>query len=128
VLDGGDLLTVATHGWNDAEGVRQNRARVLRLSPSLEVRAAWPPEGAADAVILSAAVDGDRVVVSLSRSATGPAPTDLPIDGVQLLNLADLTPRDAVRIPPLAPWYDRSFVWEALALAPDGGLAVGLGD
>ncbi len=128
VLDDGDLLVVATHGWNDAEGVRQNRARVLRTSPELVVRAAWPREGAADAVILSAATSGGRVAVSLSRSATSPPPADLPIDGVQLLDLQTLTPAGAVRIPPLEPWFQRSFVWEALVLDSDGGLGVGLGD
>lgn len=128
VLDGGDLLVVATHGWNDADGVRQNRARVLRLAPDLSLRAAWPAEGAADAVILSAATGGDRVAVSLSRSATGPAPEGLPIDGVQVLALDGLMPVGGVVLPPVKPWFDRSFVWEALALGPDGSLSVGLGD
>ena len=123
-----DLIVVGTHGWNDADGVRQNRARVLRLDPDLQVEAAWPAEGAADVVILSMAVRAGRVVLSVGRSAEGPSEQGLLIDALHTLALPELSPVDAVRIPPLTPWFDRSFVWEALDLSADGTLAVGLGD
>lgn len=125
VLPDGDLIVAATHGW-DAGEERKNRARVLRLGPDLTRRAAWPEDRAADAVFRSLHV-GERVAVPIGRSATGPAPADLPIGGVQLLDLA-LQPLGDVRIPALQPWFDQPFIWEALAFGPDGALAVGLGD
>lgn len=128
VIESGELVVSATHGWNDAGGVRRNRARVLRLGPELDLRAAWPPGRAAEAVVLSTALHGSRVAVSLTRSADGPAPVDVPVDGVLILTLPDLTPERSVRIPPLEPWFDRTFVWEAVGLGDNGAVAVGLGD
>lgn len=125
VLPDGDLVVAATHGWDEG-GRRLNRARVLRLGPDLARRAAWPPDEAADAVFRSVHLGGDRVAVPLGRSADGPPP-DLPIGGVQILDL-DLRPVRSVAIEPLAPWFSEAFVWEALAFGPDGRLAVGLGD
>ncbi len=126
VVDGGDLIVAATHGWSGADGRRLNRARVLRLAADLTERAAWPSEGAADAVILSMAVDSGGVAVSLRRSADGPPPESLPINGVLLLD-ARLQPIRSERYPPLQPHFSDTFVWQALAL--DGErLVAGLGD
>lgn len=125
VLPDGDLVVAATHGWDEG-GRRLNRARVLRLGPGLERRAAWPEDGPADAVFRSMHLERGLVAVPLGRSADG-APPDLPIGGVQVLDL-DLRPVRSVAIEPLAPWFDDVFVWEALAFGPDGRLAVGLGD
>ena len=126
VLADGDLVIAATHGWNDREGVRRNQARVLRTGPTLQIRSAWPADGAADAVILSMAAEADGVAVSLRRSAEGPAPEGLPIDGVLVLSAA-LEPRRAERFEPLEPWFHDTFVWHALALDGDRVVA-GLGD
>ncbi len=126
--DGG-LVVAAAHGWNDSEGTRKNQSVVLRLDAALKPIAAWPPKGAADAVFLSAATDpeGERLAVSVSRSAQGPPPEDLPINGLALLSIADLSPIGTVTVPPLAPWYDRSFIWDAIGLEGDR-VFVGLGD
>jgi len=128
-LPDGDLLVAAAHGWNDSDGVRQNRSVVLRFDASLKAVAAWPKEGAADAVFLSATTDpdGGRLAVSVSRSATGPAPDDLPVNGLAVLSSADLSVLGSVSVPPLGPWYDRSFVWDAIGLDSQR-VFVGLGD
>ena len=129
VLDNGELWVVGTHGWNDAEGERINRARVLRLAPDLSILGRWPASQPADAVILSASHKGDRLAVSLGRSATTPSRTpDLPINGVQVVSWPELAPQFAVTVPPLQPWFDRSFIWEALDLSETGEVAVGFGD
>lgn len=131
VLPDGDLIVAATHGWPTPEG-RRNASRVLRLrldGDRLVQVAAWPPHGAADAVLGALAVsaaDG-RVAVAVRRSADGPAPTDIPIDGVQVLGAADLAPVRQERFAPLAPWFPTSFVWDALALDGDS-VIVGFGD
>ena len=126
--DGG-LLVAAAHGWNDSDGVRRNQSVVMRLNADLEPMATWPASGAADAVFLSAAVDaaGAKVAISVSRSADGPAPEDLPINGLALLSTDTLVEVGEVSIPPLNPWYERSFIWEAVGLDRDR-LFVGLGD
>jgi len=127
-LPDGGLLVAAAHGWNDAEGVRLNKSVVMRLDASLETVAIWPPEGFADAVFLSAVTDqtGARVAVSVSRSAEGGAES-LPINGLTVLSTKDLSLLGTVSVPPLAPWYDRSFIWEAIGL-DDDRVFVGLGD
>lgn len=129
VMPDGELWVVATHGWNDAEGVRRNQSRVLRLGPDLDIRGRWPAEGAADAVILSATLGSGRLAVSLGRSATNPSTgPELPLNGVQVLSWPSLEPAFSVTAEPLKPWFDRSFIWDALDLSERGEVAVGFGD
>ncbi|MBT3217900.1 MAG: hypothetical protein HN348_02305 [Proteobacteria bacterium] len=125
VLDDGDLLLTAVHGWTDKEGQRRNRSRLLRLTADGMVRQGWPAE-AADATFLSLVVDRDRIAIPLGRSAAGPSPPELPINGVQLLD-DDLTPLRGFTVEPLRPWFDSVFIWEALDLSAQS-LVVGLGD
>jgi hypothetical protein len=126
VVDG-DLLVSAVHGWVDATG-RHNRSRLLRLHPDGTFVVGWPADGAADATLFYPRVDGDLVAVPVGRSAEGPPP-DLPIDGVQLLDLGTLAPRGSVRAEPLKPWFDRVFIWEAADVDERADLVVaGLGD
>jgi hypothetical protein len=125
ILRDGSVLVAASHGWNDGE-LRRNASRVLHLDADLTVRAAWPESGAADAVLGAFDTDGERVAVAVRRSATGAAPPDLPIDGVQLLALPDLAPIGSERFDVLPP-FGSVFVWDALALVP-GGIIAGLGD
>ena len=127
-LPGGEVLVVATHGWNDTDGERVNRTRVMRLSPALEILVSWPAHEAADAVILGAAVSEHQLAVAPSRSATTATLQTLPLDGVQVLSLPDLQPISQVVIPPLAPWFKRSFVWNGLDFDADGRVLAGLGD
>lgn len=114
VLPGGDLLVDAVRSWTEADGRRRNRSRLLRLSADGTRVAAFPADGAADATLLFPRVDaeGGRLVVPVTRSADGPPPDDPPIDAVLVLHLADLRPERAFRAAPLAPWYERTFVWE----------------
>lgn len=126
-LPGGDLIVSAVHGWNTDEG-RRNRSQLLRVrlaGEAYEVVAAWP-EAPADAVFGGVAVGEGRVAVAVRRSADGPPPAGLPIDGLQVLD-DRLVPQRAVRYPVLAPHFDSVFVWEALAL--DGQTVfAGMGD
>lgn len=133
VLPGGDVLALASHGWNDGDGVRRNAARLVRVRDeggALRIAGGWP-SSAADAVMLSMAVRGERVAVSVRRSAAGPEPADLPIDGVQVLRVGEGSPEPlrAVVFEPLAPWFSDVFIWRALALDDEGDrLLAGLGD
>lgn len=131
VLDGGDLLVAATHGWNDADGRRLNRARLLRLRPGAagaERVAAWPAE-VADAIFQHVVVDeaSGRLAVTVNRSADGAPPADLPVGGVQILTLADLSPGRAVVPGPLPPYFKTAFLWEAVDVE-GASLLLGLGD
>ncbi|MCB9684446.1 MAG: hypothetical protein H6738_05435 [Alphaproteobacteria bacterium] len=127
-LPDGSVLALGTHGWDTPEG-RRNASRVLRLrveGDRLVPVAAWPAEGAADVVLGASDLRGQRLGIALRRSASGPAPTELPVDGVLELSLPDLRVTDAIRFAP-TPGFDQVFVWDALALV-DGGLVVGTGD
>ena len=131
VLPGGDVLVGATHGWNDVEGTRLNRSRLLRISSAGERVAAWPAEGPADAAFYRYRVDveGDLLIVSIGRSSAGPAPDGIPVGGVQVLRLDDLTPVHSFVPRPLAPHFDATFIWEALDVdAALGQGVVGLAD
>lgn len=128
VLPGGDLLVAASHGWDTPDG-RRNASRLLRLrreGDRFAVVAAWPENGPADAVFGALATGGDRVAVAVRRSADGPAPAELLIDGVQLLD-PELAATGVERFSALAPHYRSTFVWDALAVTPDG-LVAGFGD
>ncbi|MES2638692.1 MAG: hypothetical protein V4850_04400 [Myxococcota bacterium] len=127
LLAGGDLLVTASHGWTPADGVRRNRGRIYRYAPDGTRRGAFPAAGPADAILLHPAVNGDRALVSVSRSADGPDPADLPVGGVIALDLTTLTPLWEARFPVLAPLFTDVFLWEAAGISPTLAFA-GLGD
>jgi hypothetical protein len=129
VLPDGDLLVAATHGWGEGEQ-RRNASKILKLrrqDRALVPVAAWPAQGAADAVLGAMSVGSERVAVALRRSAAGPAPAELPIDGVILLDLQQLAVIGAEHFEPLAPYFPGVFIWDSLAVGPSW-LAVGMGD
>ena len=125
LLESGELVASAVHGWNTEAG-RLNKSKVVRISPAGEVLAQWPAEGTADATIFGLRTDGRHVVVGVNRSADGPDP-DLPIHGVQVLALPDLEPVFRHVEEPLAPHYDKAFLWEAVDLDA-GRVLLGYGD
>jgi hypothetical protein len=130
VLPGGDLVIAASHGWPDGDR-RRNASKVLRVSPAAEVKAAWPADGAADAAALHPKVDapGGLIALAISRSADGPPPEDLPIGGVLVLDLVDLSPVGGAVAAPLAPWFTKTFIWEAVdASRAQDALLTGFGD
>lgn len=130
VLPGGDLLVAAAHGWTDASGTRANRSQVVRFGAGGSVKATWPPEPG-DMVLIHPEVDvaGNRIAVPVTRSASGADPSDLPIGGLQVLTLDTLTPTASLVVPPLAPWFTTTYVWQAqdLDVAHDT-VMLGLGD
>lgn len=131
VLTGGDLLVVGIHSWPDRTGRKRNLSRVYRISPSGERRAAWPADGPADATLRFPRIDEAEglMVLPVDRSADGPPPKGLPIDGVQVLRLADLTPQFSFVNEPLAPYFAHATVWEALDIdGSHGRVLVGFGD
>jgi hypothetical protein len=130
VLPGGDLLVAASHGWDDESGARLNRSRLLRISPEGELVAGFP-DTAADAIFLHPQLDldGGLVALSVTRSASGAAPEGLPIGGMIVLDLVDLSPVTQLRAEPLLPHFQSVFVWEASAVSRrDDLLVLGLGD
>lgn len=128
VLPDGDLLVAAVHGWSTHEG-RRNRSQLLRIRDG-RIRARWPAQPA-DATFWHPRVteDGGLVAVPVGRSADGPAPSDLPIGGVGVLRLDEDGFRlvAAHTIPPLAPWFKSTFIWEAIDLT-DQVVLMGTGD
>ncbi len=127
VLDGGDLLVAGAHGWVGADGVRRNRSRLYRYGADGTRKGAWPAQGPADAVLLHPAVHGDRALVGVGRSADGPPPADLPVDGVASIDLATMTLAWSHRFDVLAPYFQSVYLWEAVGLSETVGLA-GMGD
>jgi len=130
VLTEGDLVVGAAHGWTDSTGTRHNRSRLLRVSPDGVVTAGWPAQ-ALDATLMHFAIDeaGDMLAVVVGRTASGQAPADVPIGGLQLLRLETLEARGALPIAPLPPHFNSTFIWEAVGLSVADDLAIiGLGD
>jgi WD40 repeat protein len=127
VLQDGDILVAATHSWRVQEEAL-NLTQLLRVSPQGEVLSAWP-DTPTSATFLHPRVDedGDRVSINVNRSADGPAPSDLPIGGVQVLRLSDLEPLWSHSEPPLRPYYTQSFIWDAVDIQGDR-LLMGFGD
>ncbi len=131
VLGDGDLIVAGNHAWPVGDDAKRNLARVYRLSPAGEVLAAFPATGPADASFRYPRIDEDSGMLALpiGRSATGPDPSDLPIDGVQVLNLADLTPRFSYVPAPLTPHFKRAYMWEAIDVhSASGRVLAGFGD
>ena len=69
----------------------------------------------------------DRISININRSAEGPAPEGVPIGGIQILQLSDLTPLWNHSVEPLAPYFSYTFIWDAVDIQGDQ-LLVGLGD
>ncbi|MCP4869233.1 MAG: WD40 repeat domain-containing protein [Proteobacteria bacterium] len=126
VLPDGSLLVGANHGWNDPDGTRRNQARLLRVDPNGSVAATWPTIGAAEVTFntLRADPEGGLAIVAVGRSAAGDPPLGLPVGGVQVVTLADLSPVASFVPPPLAPHFTQTFVWEAIDV--DAGADVGI--
>lgn len=128
-LPDGDLVTAALHSWTDSSGARLNRSQLLRLRPDGTIAARWPQEPVS-ATIKHPRLDdqGETILVSISRSADGPPPPDLPVGGVVALKASDLSVLASATPAPLAPWFERSFVWEAMDVSAEHGIFLGLGD
>ena len=132
VLDDGDIVVMAVHGWNDADGTRKNLSQVFRLSPSGAVVNRWPKK--ASSILLLHSVfqtrpDGTNLVImNLGRSADGPPPDGLPTGGIGVLNLDTMTLESTVSIDPLAPWFKRTSFWHAIDWDAAHGMMLGLGD
>ncbi len=130
VLPDGDLVVAAAHGWLDGDGLHHNRSQLLRVSPQGLVLASWPAEPVS-AILQHPAVDasGDRLAVVVTRSAEGADPTGLPIGGVQLLRLSDLSPLQGVVAEPLKPHFTAAQPWEAVDVsAAQNALFTGFAD
>jgi hypothetical protein len=122
----GDILVAATHAW-DPGGGRVNRAQIVRLAADGTEVARWPdPPGPVTLLHPRLSSDGTRVVVGVGHSAAGAPPAEFPVDGVQVLD-GSLRPMRAQVLPPLEPWFRRSFIWEGLAVDGEDVL-VGFGD
>ncbi len=128
VLSTGDLLVAAAHSWPGSDGQRQNRSQLLRLSPSGEVAAVWPPEPASVS-LLHPSVDEahHRLVIPVTRTAAGPAPADLPVGGIAILSLDTLGFESSLVVEPLAPWFKSAYLWNAQGIDGDT-VMLGFGD
>ncbi len=128
-LPGGDLVVVGAHAWPTGDDQQRNLARVYRLKDDGTVRAAWPPDGPAAAVFRYPRVDaeGGLLAFPVGHSASTPPPEGLPVDGVQVLDLATMTPRFQHVGGALQPHFSRAYLWEAVDVR-DGRVLVGFGD
>lgn len=120
ILPDGDLIIAAHHNWK-VDGETVNRSQLLRLSPDGQIVAQWP-ETVADARLRHPRVDVEsgQVALSVVRSAAGPDPADLPVGGVAVLSLSDLSLIQSVVPDPLGPYFTRASVWEGLDVSASG--------
>ncbi len=129
VLPSGELLVATGHAWNEGE-TRYNRGRMLIFDARGQRVRAWP-EATADAVFFEPRLDPESglAIAPVNRSATGPPPADLPVDGAAVLRLPELTPVATMVPEPLSPWFKEAFLWEAVDVSAEAGVAMlGLGD
>lgn len=140
MLSEGRILVAAVHAWSppqqgDAPPNRRNLSRLLLYDADGGLLAAWPRNGAADATLMhpkvserSSSQEG-LVVVPVGRSASGPPPADLPINGLAILTLPRLELQGSFTAPPLRPWFQSVFAWDAVDVdAASGRAMMGLGD
>jgi hypothetical protein len=124
VLEGGELIVAAMHGWNTDAG-RRNAGQILKVSPSGEILQRWPSEPA-EAMFRHPVTDGENLVFSVSSSSSSPD-LGMPIGGVQVLDLESLAPVGSAQVQPLKPWYDNAFAWDAVGIS-GGRTFMGFGD
>ena len=117
-LDDETLFVVATHAWNADDGTRLNRSILLKLTPSGEVVAQWPDEPI-DGVFFRGRVAGQHALIPVSKSSGGPTDPRLPVGGALIFDTKAFQPVSDIRIPPLAPLFTNTFVWEALDIRGD---------
>lgn len=132
VLNNGDVLAIAVHGWTGADGARLNQSQVFRLNPEGTVVDRWP-DTALSATLLHSVVYEDSegngsLLLNTDRSADGPPPNDIPVGGLVILSLPDLSFQSFAKIDPLGPWFKSAYLWQAMDMHPTHGLFVGLGD
>ena len=125
-LDDGNLLVVGTHAWNDKLGNRVNRSILLKLSPDGDIVSQWPDQPI-DGVFFRGRVSGWRALIPASKSSSGPTDPRLPVGGALIFDLEKFEPLADIRIPPLAPFFSNTFVWEAIDIRGDTVL-LGLAD
>ncbi|MBM4369181.1 MAG: hypothetical protein FJ102_23405 [Deltaproteobacteria bacterium] len=128
VLAGGDLIVAVAHSWPDESGRRQNRGQLLRVSPAGQPRATWPAEPAAVTLLHPAIHEAsNRLLVPVTHSADAPAPADLPVGGVAILDLDTLAPVASMVVPPLLPYFQTAYLWNAVGIERDR-ILLGFGD
>lgn len=134
VLQDGRVVAAGTHSWN-VDGVQKNRSRLYVLQPDGSPDFLYPAGGALDGNLVTFDVDpaGQRLVFAFSRSAQEPtrAREGIPVlsPGVYALDLVEKKPTWQKVFEPLTPHFKEVFIWEGLALSPDGTRClVGLGD
>ena len=131
VLNNGEILVVAVHGWNQPDGGRKNLSQVFRLSATGTILERWP-ERAVSATFLHSVIHetptGGTMVVNVGRSADGPAPKALPNTGLGIFDLDSFEMTSVATIAPLQPWFKYTHLWQALDIHPEMGLFVGIGD
>ncbi len=114
----GELIVAATHGWGGFEGERRNLAQLLRIGADGAVRASWP-EQPAEMTLMHPVLDEAKelVLVAVGHSSSRPAPAELPVGGVQILDSAGLSPVLALKPEPLRPWFESAAVWQAMGVS-----------
>lgn len=125
-LDDGNLLVVGTHAWNNKQGTRLNQSIILKLTPEGEVAGQWPDEPI-DGVFFRARVAGNKALIPVSKSSGGPTDERLPVGGALVFDLETFKPSAEIRIPPLAPHFTNTFLWEAIDISGDT-IFLGLSD
>lgn len=130
VLKDGRVMVAGVHSWN-VEGVQKNRSRLYIYQPDGTLAWQFPEKAPLDGNILTFDVDaaGTRGAFSVSRSASTPPSADALAPGIYGLDLTRpaVTWKHVFEI--LKPHFREVFVWEALAMSPDGNrVVVGLGD
>lgn len=130
-LSSGELLISALHSWTDAETEKkQNASQILRVESDGQILARWP-EMPVSATFQHMVLDEAEKLAALTvnRSAAGSPPESVPIGGVQVLSLPDLTPMFGITAPPLEPWFRKSYIWNGLDISStQRALYMGFGD
>lgn len=117
VLENGDLIVTAAHGWGPFGGGRRNLSQVLRLNPQGKITHRWP-EAPASTIMKHPSIneETEQIALILSRSADEEEPVNTPPRGVQFLSLTDLSPLNHLAPQPLDPYFSTADIWDAFTL------------
>lgn len=130
-LSDGDVLVLGLHSWQPDAATNSARSRIYRFDAKTgAVRWRYPADKPEERNMnwMDATSDGQRIVAAKTMPHSGQAGSKgSPVDVVALDGAGRET--GTLTFPPLEPFFNSVFFWQALSIGPDKSSALlGVGD
>lgn len=123
-LAGGGVVAAATQSWSAGDGWAR-RSRLVRVDADGNTRWRFPAERALHQSVVTVATDAAaQRYVAFAANGTPPAPGPLATTGVGVLDTATGRWLGGHAFAALTANPPEAYIWEGLALAPDGARGV----